>query len=150
MTSADPRFVDITNELADAVVDAVPGWFDAVARRHLGTAGAPERWALDVAEAATRIEREIRALADIDIDAQRTTPLTSIRTLAAVATPLLRLEGVAQVTRDPHAVSIHPDDVFDLTPGGFADLGDRVQAAGLAWGAAKAHLHLRRRRKDPS
>ena len=39
--------------------------------------------------------------------------------------------------------------MYDLTPGGFLDFGDDVQAAGLTWGAAKAHVHRHRRRVAP-
>ena len=146
MTSADPRFVDITNELADAVAEAIPGWFDAVAVSRLGRPCAPAEWAPTIAETAERVAAEIRRLATVDIDEQRTTPLSSIRALSDVATPLVQAAGGQEVARDPNAVALHPDDLYDLTPGGFSDLGERVQHAGLTWGAAKAHLHLQRRR----
>ena len=33
----------------------------------------------------------------------------------------------------------------DLSPGAFSDFGEAAHEAGLLWGAAKAHLHLRQR-----
>jgi hypothetical protein len=49
------------------------------------------------------------------------------------------------VERDDAEARLHPDDVYGLVPAAFADLGPEVHDAGLVWGAAKAHVHLRRR-----
>jgi hypothetical protein len=54
--------------------------------------------------------------------------------------------GVPPVARDPVAVEAFPDDPYDLTPGSLADLDPGLVEAGIAWGAAKAHTVLRRRR----
>jgi hypothetical protein len=54
--------------------------------------------------------------------------------------------GVPPVHRDGAAERLFPDDVYDLTPASFADLDAAVHEPGLVWGAAKAHVILRRRR----
>ena len=41
-----------------------------------------------------------------------------------------------------------PDDVYDLAPASFADVDPALHEPGLVWGAAKAHVHLARRRRD--
>jgi hypothetical protein len=41
-----------------------------------------------------------------------------------------------------------PDDVYDLTPASFADVDPALHEPGLVWGAAKAHVHLARRRRQ--
>ena len=39
-----------------------------------------------------------------------------------------------------------PDDVYDLAPATFDDVSPDLHDPGLRWGAAKAHVHLKRRR----
>jgi hypothetical protein len=38
--------------------------------------------------------------------------------------------------------------VYDLTPASFADVDPALHEPGLVWGAAKAHVHLARRRRE--
>jgi hypothetical protein len=38
--------------------------------------------------------------------------------------------------------------VYDLSPAAFADLDPSLREPGLTWGAAKAHVHLARRRRE--
>ena len=63
------------------------------------------------------------------------------------ATQVLDAEGVAPVARDPFAQRQTPDDAYDLTPASFADIDPGLAEPGLVWGAAKAHVHLARRRR---
>ncbi len=62
------------------------------------------------------------------------------------ATAELRALGVSPVPRDAHSIQLHPDDIYDLTPATFAEIHPSLHEPGLAWGAAKAHVHLRRHR----
>jgi putative CocE/NonD family hydrolase len=41
-----------------------------------------------------------------------------------------------------------PDDAYDLGPASFADIDPSLHEPGLMWGAAKAHVHLARRRAE--
>jgi hypothetical protein len=60
---------------------------------------------------------------------------------------VLRAAGVPPVRRDEFAEHAFPDDVYDLAPASFADVDPSLHEPGLVWGAAKAHVHLSRRRR---
>lgn len=102
--------------------------------------------------AASAAEAEVlpalRALLATDVDEQWTNPLALVRRGVRHATAALEAEGVPEVVRDEHAERLFPDDRYDLVPGAFADLDPSVHEPGLVWGAAKAHVILRRRRAD--
>ncbi|MEZ5227993.1 MAG: hypothetical protein R2710_15365 [Acidimicrobiales bacterium] len=55
---------------------------------------------------------------------------------------------VSPADRDPFAVQTFPDDLYDLAPATFADIDEALHEPGLMWGAAKAHVHLSRRRAE--
>ncbi len=141
--------------LADGVEAALPGWVAASVVRRLGTElpeGLPEDFEDQVIaagrSAAEEVGGRVRELLSLDIDEQWTNPLTLIRTAIRYPTAILRDVGAETVTRDEQSKRFHPDDVFDLTPASFAELGQAVHDLGLSWGAAKAHVHLRRRREE--
>ena len=90
----------------------------------------------------------VRALLELDVDSQPTGPLAVVRTVVVHPTRVLAGAGVPPVERDEFAERAFPDDVYDLTPGSFRDLGENVHEAGLRWGAAKAHMTLARRRAE--
>jgi hypothetical protein len=129
--------------LADAVVDALPGWVErSVARR-----GGPEL--ADAAReagrrAAEEVGARVRALVEADIDEQRTTPLSLLRGAVCYPTEVLRAAGVPPVDRDPVQARLLPDDVYDLSPATFADVDPALAEPGMIWGAAKAMEHRRR------
>jgi hypothetical protein len=139
--------------LGDAVEAALPLWVErAVAARWSQWRGpdVPD----DVAEAARAAGRQagadlvppLRDLLATDVDAQRENPLAVIRRAVEHAAGVLRGSGVPPVPRDADAERLFPDDVYDLTPAAFADLDPSVREPGIVWGAAKAHVILRRRR----
>lgn len=97
-------------------------------------------------EATLAIAPQVRTLLMLDIDAQRTGPLEIVRTAVCWPTAVLKQAGVREVVRDETAWKMFPDDVYDLTPGSFRDLDPVLHEPGLEWGAAKAHVHLARRR----
>lgn len=141
--------------LADGVVEALPGWVAASVARRLGPElpdGLPEDFEDQVIaagrEAADEVGGRVRELLSLDIDEQWTNPLTLIRTAIRFPTGLLRSIGAEAVARDEQSKRFHPDDAYDLTPASFAELGQAVHDLGLSWGAAKAHVHLRRRREE--
>jgi hypothetical protein len=140
-------------ELADAVDAALPGWVERVVRERWTAwrGDAPPHGVTAAAASAGEDARAalVPALRDLlatDVDAQRTNPLAIIRRAGAHATAVLADAGVPPVQRDADAERLFPDDVYDLTPAAFADLGQSVHEPGLVWGAAKAHVVLRRRR----
>jgi hypothetical protein len=139
--------------LADAVVAALPGWVErSVASRFRAWSGddPPETVtaaAREAAKGAVRdVEPTLRALLAQDVDEQRANPLAIVRRAVVHPTAVLQAAGVPPVPRDVHAERIFADDLYDLAPGAFADLDESVREPGLVWGAAKAHVVLRRRR----
>jgi len=138
--------------LADAIETAVPGWVRRVVEERLNQAlgqADPEvvaRATTAGVRAGRDVGGQVRRLLEADIDTQRTTPLALLRTAVRYPTEVLRDAGVPEVVRDEFAVRSFPEDVYDLTPASFADVDEALHEPGLEWGAAKAHVHLRRRR----
>ena len=132
--------------LADAIVDALPGWVERCVARRLDR---PDPAVTDSARsagqrAAAEVGAEVRALLAADIDEQRTTPLALLRGAVRYPTQVLRDAGVPPVDRDPVQVRLLPDDIYDLSPATFADVDPSLAEPGLVWGAAKALAHRRR------
>ena len=90
----------------------------------------------------------MRGLLALDIDEQRTTPLSLLRGAVRYPTEVLRAAGVPRVVRDEAQERLFPDDDYDLAPASFADVSPDLADVGLAWGAAKAFTHLQRRRES--
>jgi hypothetical protein len=140
--------------LADGIERALPGWVERSVEQWLvayrGRIEPDERaaaWAAGVA-AATHIGPNVRALLATDIDEQRTGPLALARQAVRYPTAVLHEAGVPGVERDQFVERQFPDDVYDLAPATFADLDPALLELGITWGAAKAHVHLARRRRD--
>lgn len=140
--------------LADAVDAALPGWVDRSIRGVLAAQGIEvdaelaERIASAREAAAAEGGRRVRALLDTDVDAQAGNPLAVLRSQVVHATAVLRAAGARPVRRDEFAERAFPDDVYDLSPATFADVDPALHEPGLVWGAAKAHVHLARRRRE--
>jgi hypothetical protein len=102
--------------------------------------------AAEEAAQAARLEigAALRALLEADIDEQRTTPLTLLRTAVRYPTEVLEAAGVPGLERDRFAEEAFPDDIYDLSPATFADIDPSLADAGLAWGASKAFAHKKR------
>jgi hypothetical protein len=139
--------------LADAAEVAIPGWIERSVQR----VAAEQDLAVDPAAVAA-VAREaqadgaarLRTLLSADIDAQPTNPLSVLRSLVRYPTDVLRAAGARPVARDEFAERNFPDDLYDLTPAAFADVDRALHEPGLIWGAAKAHVHLARRRRAQS
>jgi hypothetical protein len=139
-------------ELGDAIEEAVPGWVDRSVRGVLAAQSLPVDEA--VADAIGRVGAaavadgvpRIRALLATDVDEQRGNPLAVLRSLVRYPTGVLRSAGARPVARDEFQRRNFPDDDYDLTPAAFADVDPALHEPALVWGAAKAHVHLARRR----
>lgn len=139
--------------LADAIDAALVSWVERCVAGGWA-AWSPEPMPSEVAAAAgaagqrtlAEVSPAVRALLDTDVDDQRSNPLAIIRRAVVHPTRVLAEAGVPPVARDPQAERLFPDDVYDLSPASFADLHPSVHEPGLVWGAAKAHVILRRRR----
>jgi len=140
--------------LAEAIEQALPGWVErSVARLAIAFHGRVDddvRAAATEAgrRAATEVGAEVRDLLALDIDDQRTTPLSLLRGAVRYPTEVLRAAGVPPVVRDESQERLFPDDDYDLAPANFADVSPDLAEVGLAWGAAKAFTHLQRRRES--
>lgn len=141
-------------DLADAIEAALAPWVERSVDRvaeawcpGLG-AGLADVAGIAGAAAVADVAPRVRALLELDVDAQPTGPLAVVRTAVVHPTRVLSAAGVPPVERDEFAERAFPDDVYDLTPGSFRDLGENVHEAGLRWGAAKAHMALARRRAE--
>ena len=141
-------------ELADGIEAALPAWVlrCVMARGEeagvvvddtvVGTAAVAGR------ACAADLGPRVRALLARDIDDQRSSPLAVLRGAVAYPTRVLQAAGVPPRRRDEFAERTFPDDVYDLTPATFADIDASLHEPGLMWGAAKAHVHLARRRAE--
>jgi len=99
-------------------------------------------------QARTDVTERLRVLVGRDIDEQTTNPMSVLRGAVRYPTEVLARAGLRPVNRDTEARRIFPDDHYDLTPAAFADIDPSLHEPGLLWGAAKAHVHLARRRTE--
>ncbi|HMG44114.1 MAG TPA: hypothetical protein VK611_22470 [Acidimicrobiales bacterium] len=143
------RYAAYATELADAVDAALAGWVERSVRSVAAAQGLEvDESALRTAAEAARAEgaERLRALLATDIDEQAGSPLSILRSLVRYPTEVLRAAGARPVHRDEFVVRSFPADVYDLSPAAFADVDPTLHEPGLAWGAAKAYIHLSRRR----
>lgn len=145
------RLLGYADALADAVDEALGPWVWRCVEVRCAAAGLAlgEDGRAATAEAASACTVEIggrvRSLLGCDIDEQSGTPLTVLRDAVRYPTEVLAGLGVPDVVRDDFAQRSFPDDRYDLTPASFADVDESLHEPGLAWGAAKAFVHRRRR-----
>ena len=138
--------------LADGVALAIGPWVERCVRVTCENSGVMltgklRQQAIEAgAEATAQIAPQVRDLLALDIDEQRVGPLELVRSAVRWPTAVLRAAGIPEVVRDESARSMFPEDVYDLTPGSFRDIDPALHEPGLVWGAAKAHVHLSRRR----
>lgn len=140
--------------LGDAVEAALPGWVERSGRRVLDAQGiaVDDDLAARLADAGRRARERamprVRAVLAADVDTPAGTPLAVLRGVVPVVTEVLRAAGARPVPRDDFAERSFPDDAYDLSPATFADVDPVLHEPGLVWGAAKAHVHLARRRRE--
>jgi hypothetical protein len=90
----------------------------------------------------------VRRLLATDIDEQAGNPLAVLRDLVRYPTEVLESAGARPVPRDDFSERAFPADAYDLTPASFAEFDPGLADPGLVWGAAKAHVHLARRKQE--
>lgn len=150
----EARLVEIAAALAEGIDAALAPWVErSVARIWAAWDGGDDPDLRADAEAAGRRARDevgprVRALLLTDLDEQRSTPLAVLRDAVVHPTDVLRRAGVPPVRRDAQAERHFPDDDYDLAIVSYADLDPALHEPGLVWGAAKAHVHLARRRAE--
>ena len=146
------QLAEYAEVLADGIDGAIGPWVErSVARIATAFFGQVSDELASAAALAGRLARDdvapqIRTLLAADVDEQRTTPLALLRSAVPYPTQVLHEAGVPPVARDGFSVEQFPDDDYDLTPAGFADVDPTLHEPGLVWGAAKAHVHIHRHR----
>jgi hypothetical protein len=141
-------------ELAEAIRVVLPGWVMRCVISRCEEAGlvvddtVVGAAAVSGTEAARRVGREVSELLSLDIDSQRSNPMELLRGAVRYPTAVLDVLGVEPVVRDHFAKRAFPDDPYDLTPASFGAVDETLHDPGLRWGAAKAHVHMARRRHD--
>lgn len=140
--------------LADAIDDVLAGWVLGCVERVMGAwlgsrQGLPQEVRVASIEAAERARAEfgakVRELLALDIDEQSANPLALLRRAVSYPTEVLRAAGVPPVVRDAFDERAFPGDIYGLAPANFADIDPSLAEPALAWGAAKAYVHLVRR-----
>jgi hypothetical protein len=135
--------------LADAVDEALPRWIERCVARYVTVEGDIVRQVREItAVASAEVAVQMRELLFADIDVQRRNPLAVLRAAVSHPTGLLTSLDVPAPDRDAFAERAFPDDRFDLSPASFGDVDPSLHEPGLVWGAAKAHVHLQRRREE--
>lgn len=145
--SDDDKLAAYAEDLLTGLIAHTSDWVEGVITARIGPDAAQPMLSVlsaDVDRALADVAELLRA----DIDAQRANPLAVIRSLVAPMTAQLRGIDATRANRDPDAERLFPDDVFDITPGAFSDIHPDLHLPGLAWGAAKAHVHIQRRRAE--
>jgi hypothetical protein len=144
----------IAGALADAVEAALPGWVERSVTRlveaHLGVVDGDTRSAARSAgaRAADEVGADVRELLASDVDEQRANPLALLRGAVRYPAEVLAAAGVPPVVRTEFDERAFPDDIYGLTPATWSDVDPALHERGLVWGAAKAHVVLRRRRAE--
>lgn len=145
---------EIAGQLREAVVEAVPGWMHRSVGRVINQQRIEAPDGLDhwLAEATERccafVDRDLEALFACDPDEQRGTPLGVLRNAVRFPSEVLDRAGAKSVVRGDVDRWAVPNDHYNLSPGNMADLSERAHELSIAWGAGKAHIHLKRRRKS--
>ena len=142
----DEKYADYGTALAAAVDRSIRPWLRQIITLRTGSAQLDATITQAIETTSADVNDLLLTLASADVDEPLSGPLERIRRAVSQLTPLLSEMGAEPIKRDPFDVQTRPDDIFALGPMAFADLSDEVQNAGITWGAAKAHLHQKRRR----
>ncbi|MSO14891.1 MAG: hypothetical protein CK521_00230 [Acidimicrobium sp.] len=144
------------DDLYQAVISSVPAWIASrvseIASPSCDVSSSKFQYSLAEVMQTTHnvVQKNLRALLVIDVDAQQLNPLHVLRASTSSATQLLQRFGVAPAQRDEYELRAMPDDVYSIGPLTWRDLGEEVHEAGISWGAWKAAMILTRRRADGS
>ena len=152
MEGDEQVFAEYSRQLADQIEHVLADWVVMSVRTRVEASGATfdggiaESAAAAGARCRDEVAPQVRALLSTDLDDQRSTPLAILRAATTYATEVLSDAGIPPVPRDEFEVRAFPSDVYAMSPASFADVDESLGEPGLVWGAAKAHVHLARRR----
>lgn len=147
MERDDEKFHAYGQQLLTGVSSSIRGWLNTTISNRLGEATFDHDLQRELEQVSCDVEQSITTLVNADVDEPLSGPLERIRRAVEPLNDALENRGAPQPARDPVEAAMRPADQYALGPMTFRDLGDDVHEAGIAWGAAKAHLHLQRRRR---
>lgn len=142
-------FAEVGESLRVELIRALPEWVRTTVMARLATEPDAEQLEAVIAGIVDSVNTRMRRLVSADIDEPLSGPLEIVRQSAVPLTTLLVELGAEARARDPYASGARPEDVFDIGPMSFLEFDEAVQDAGIRWGAAKAYVHMRRRRASP-
>lgn len=143
----EARLAAFALDLSDRVEAAIPGWVERSLRERGGVTFVEADLA-SVAEATlAAVMPPLRTILAADVDAGHGSPLAALRAGVGPMTECLSGWGAAKPPRDDFQERRFPGDPYELGPATFADIDPDLHEPGLVWGAARAHVHLRRRRE---
>lgn len=145
----EQKLAGYATALADAVEAVLASWVIRCVDSRAVLLTGPLREAAERAgdQALAETMPPLRSLLATDIADQRGNPLDFLRNAVRFPTAVLADAGIDPATRDEFDERVFPLDIYALTPASFADVHGSLHEPGLMWGAAKAHVHLRRRRE---
>lgn len=133
--------------LVEAIEAVLGDWIRWSIADHRGDLATSAEADAAVEAGSVELSAELRRLLSQDIADQTEAPLQVLRRGVRFATEVLAAAEVPPVVRDDFAKKAFPEDVYNLAPAQFTDVHPSLHEPGLVWGAAKAHVHLRRRRE---
>lgn len=142
---------------ADALLDAArrvtPRWLERVTLAAAARGGViltpnDDELSTVVAVAAAQLVTDLAALLAIDVDEQRTNPLSLFRQATAGPTAFLLARGARPPAPERFVQEHFPHDVFHIGPAAWTDIDAELHEPGITWGAWKAMTVLRRRRDE--
>lgn len=143
----EARLAAFAHELVERVDAAIAGWV-VRSLRDKGGLGFVEADVAPVVDATRNaIMPALRQILGADVDAGGGSPLAALRAGVGPMTERLTAWGAARPPRDEFQERQFPGDPYELGPAAFADVDLDLHEPGLMWGAARAHVHLRRRRE---
>ena len=147
---------EIGAELAKELEAALPLWVESsIYEIYQAWKGEAPKEITDQAQLAgkrcvTELIPALRELLESDTALQQTNPMSILRRASQYPTQVLKQNQVPPVQRDEYLETTFPEDIYGLTPAAFLDFGQACHELGIAWGAAKAYLHLTERRETNS
>ncbi len=143
---------DVAADLLAVAERVVRPWLRRIVTTTARRAGAdPDGWDdLDrlVDDTAAGLLDDLATLLALDVDEQRTNPLSIFRGAVVAPTEYLVERGVRPAGVDRFGAERFPEDVFGLGPATWSDVDDDLHVPGLTWGAWKAKTVLDRRRAE--
>lgn len=144
-TTDEEKYLEYGRALRSAVDEAISPWLTSTLQERNNGQALPAEIVDAIAEVRVTALANITKLIEAEVSAPLSGPLEQIRRAVTPLGAILDEHDFDRPRRDPQDEEMRPEDVHGLGPLSFMDLGEQVQVAGISWGAAKAHLHMKGR-----